>query len=176
VAVGLLLGAFFAGAGLFALAGAGTGLARLLVYPSLGAAGLPHVQATVERVSRSYVGPGYRSPGHCGLLIHLDQPPHRVGYDCDMPRADAVERALAAPGTVAEVWYEPTLPIPDAAPELWQLRVDGQMVLSHAQVAVARQHKLLLGVILHLLFVGLALLFGAIALGCFLNVFKPKHD
>ena len=34
-----------------------------------------------------------------------------------------MERALAVPGTAVKVWYEPTLPLPDATPQLWQLRV-----------------------------------------------------
>jgi hypothetical protein len=85
--------------------------------------------ATVPRIC------GIRSTGSCSLRIVLTESPHRLTYPCDVPGVDAVERALAVPGTAVEVWYEPTLPLPDVTPQLWQLRVNGQVVLDREWVA-----------------------------------------
>jgi hypothetical protein len=109
------------------------------------------------------------------LRIVIDQPPHQVAYDCDGPDIRAVERAVA-PGARVAVWYEPTLTLPASTPELWQLRVDGRTVLSHEQVAVAHRARAVPTVLFYLLFTGVGLVFGAIGVGAFLEVFRPRRD
>jgi hypothetical protein len=181
VALGLGIALFFLLAGLFVLTAVTIGVAQGLVYPRLSAAELPSVQATVERASSSYTAAsasrGSRSGG-CTLHLYLDRPPHELLYDCDMPGVRAVERALARPGTAAELWYEPTppllLPLPNAPPRLWQLSVDGRMVLSHADVAAVHLGRTVPAILFHLVFAGLGLIFVAIAAGALLETFKPR--
>jgi hypothetical protein len=175
IALGLLLGVFFSAAALFVFVATGVGLAQVLVYPGLSLSELPYVQATVERAYRSYTGPGVRSRGHCSLNIFIAEPPHHLVYLCDMPGVDAVERALAAPRPAVEIWYEPTLPLPDAAPQLWQLRVDGDVVLDREQVAAVYRNRTVPAVLLYTLFIGLGLLLGAIGVGSFLAAFSPSR-
>lgn len=73
------------------------------------------------------------------------------------------------------MWYEPTLPLPDAAPQLWQLRVDGNVVLDREQVAAVYRNRAVPAVLFYILFIGLGLLFEAIGVGSFLAAFSPSR-
>lgn len=164
MALGLLLGSFFAGAGAFVLVGVAVGIAQLFVYPQLDVTRLPYVEATVERAGRTYTG------RRCSYHLYLDRPPHHLVYDCEMPRVDAIDRAARAPGTLVEAWYEPTPPWPDAVPRLWQLRVDAVTILAHEEVAIAQRARALPGLALYILLLGVGLLLAAIGVGAFLSL------
>ena len=66
--------------------------------------------------------------------------------------------------------------LPDAVPQLWQLHVDGRTVLSREQVAAAHHDRAVPGGLLYLVFTGVGVICGGIAVGAFLQVLRPRRD
>jgi hypothetical protein len=175
VAFALALGVLFGLGGVMALVVTGRDLARALVYPNLPLADLPYVQGTVARAYeyRYYSRP--RGSRECSWRILLEEPSYELVYPCELPGYRRLERATRTPGTVVEAWHEPFAIPPEDMVRLWQLRVDGQVVVAREQVAEANAARRPQTLLASLLFIPMGLLFLGISLAGFLAVFHEAR-